>query len=329
MEKCIFGTYNGEDVIKYKLTNKTGSYVEILNLGCIIQSINIFKDGKFTDVLLGYDTVEEYLSNTGYFGAAIGRFGNRIRNGKFTLDGTEYTLATNTGANHIHGGVVGFNKKIWKATETDNSLVFSYTSIDGEEGYPGTLDVTITYSFSDENELLLDYKATTDKKTIINLTNHSYFNLNGTGDVLGHNVQILSDKVCLGDKTNMVTGELMEVAGTAFDFNNFKTIGCDLEKIGGYDNNYALNADGTLKKCATVKGDNITMECFTNQVGVQFYTANSVSTRNGKNGATYEKFCGLCLETQGYPDAPNIDSFPSAVLDVGETYVHKTVYKFI
>ena len=345
IEKAEFGkTKQGEVAHIYTLTNANGCEVRITNYGGIVVSLKVpDKTGKLADVVLGYETLDKYIEKTPYFGALIGRYGNRIGKGKFTLNGKEYTLAINNGPNHLHGGIVGFDKVVWRAKEIRKSeavgLELSYLSKDGEEGYPGNLSVTVRYLWTNDNELRIDYAATTDKPTVVNLTNHSYFNLACKGDILGHEMMIDADKFTPVDEGLIPTGELRSVAGTPMDFRKPTAIGARIEqqdeqlKFGlGYDHNWVLNRnDGSLRMVARVYEPTTgrVLEVYTTQPGVQFYSGNFLDgTITGKYGRVYQKRNGLCLETQHFPDSPNKPNFPSTVLKPGEKYASTTVYKF-
>jgi aldose 1-epimerase len=344
-----FGTMSdGQHVQLYKLTNKNGMEVEISNFGGVVQSLKVpDKNGKFDDVVLGYDKLEGYVTDKSSFGALIGRYGNRIAHGKFTLDGHSYTLATNNGENHLHGGVVGFNKKVWTAKEApgakSQSLTLNYLSKDGEEGYPGNLNVTVIYTLTDNNELKIQYDATTDKNTIVNLTNHSYFNLSGqdAGEILGHELTLHADKFTPVGPTLIPTGELREVKGTPFDFTKSTAIGARIGqsdeqlKFGnGYDHNWVLNGGITRNprlaaEVYDAKSGRV-MDVLTTEPGVQFYTGNFLDgTVHGKGGHVYNFRNGLCLETQHYPDSPNHPDFPTTELKPGQKYHTITIYKFL
>lgn len=321
------------------LRNSKGMEVEILNFGGIVSSIKVPDNkGKNADVVLGFDTPEEYQQKSShpYFGALIGRYGNRIAKGKFTLNGKTYTLAVNNGPNHLHGGLKGFDKVFWdvKEMEKGKSLKLNYVSPDGEEGYPGTLKVEVTYTLTEENELKIDYLATTDAATPLNLTNHSYFNLSGdqTKTILDHVLTIDADKFTAVDKDLIPTGKLESVSGP-MDFRTPKTIGKDIAKVeGGYDHNYVLkDSSHNLKKVATLSEPTSgrKMEVFTTQPGIQLYTGNFLDGKlSGKNQIGYAKNAALCLETQHFPDSPNQPSFPTTILQKGETYKESTIYKF-
>lgn len=347
IEKREFGKMSNGDIVHlYTLTNMNGMKVEITNYGGIISSIIVpDKNGNMGEVALGYDHFDDYLKNNFFFGCVVGRYGNRIAKGKFTLDGEEYSLAINNGTNHLHGGLVGFNQILWEVkqeiTESDKiGIVLHYLSQDMEEGYPGNLDVTMTYTLTNDNEIFLDYKATTDKKTICNLTNHSYFNLKdgGASDMLDHEMWIDADQIVPTDETSIPLGDLMGVKGTPFDFTSPKKIGAQINdnhvqiRYGqGYDHNFVINnVSGDLKKIAKVTeaSSGRMLEVFTKEPGVQFYSGNFITERTGKNSVVYNKRHGFCLETQHYPDSPNQSSFPSTVLEPGEAYQTTTVYKF-
>lgn len=345
IEKAEFGkTKQGEIAHIYTLTNAKGCEVRITNYGGIIVSLKVpDKAGKLADVVLGYETLDKYIEKTPYFGALIGRYGNRIGKGKFTLNGKEYTLAINNGPNHLHGGLVGFDKVLWHAKEIKKSnavgLELTYLSKDGEEGYPGNLSVTVRYLWTNDNELRIDYAATTDKPTVLNLTNHSYFNLACKGDILGHQLMIDADRFTPIDEGLIPTGELRSVKGTPMDFRKPTAIGARIEqqdeqlKLGlGYDHDFVLNHyDGSLRMIARVYEPTTgrVLEVSTTQPGVQFYSGNFLDgTITGKYGRVYQKRNGMCLETQHFPDSPNKPSFPSTVLNPGEKYATTTVYKF-
>jgi aldose 1-epimerase len=339
-------TQDGQAVDLFTLTNASGMQAEITNYGGIIVSLKVLdRHGKLTDVVLGHDSLKEYIAKSPYFGALIGRYGNRIGQGKFTLDGKEYTLAQNDGEQHLHGGLRGFDKVVWKvksvSAKREPTLVLHYVSKDGEEGYPGNLDVTVTYALTDANELKIDYLATADKPTVLNLTNHSYFNLAGagTGDILGHKVMIAADRFTPVDKGLIPTGELQPVAGTPFDFTKPTAIGDRINddneqlKLGrGYDHNWVLNksdASLTLAAKVTEPTSGRVLEVFTTEPGLQFYSGNFLDGSDvGKGRKTYQHRYGLTLETQHFPDSPNKPKFPSTVLKPGEEYRSTTVYKF-
>jgi len=344
IKKAEFGrTKRGEVAHIYTLTNANGCEVRITNYGGIVVSLKVpDKAGELADVVLGYETLDKYIEKTPYFGALVGRYGNRIGKGKFTLNGKEYTLAVNNGPNHLHGGIIGFDKVVWRAKETRKpegvGLELTYLSKDGEEGYPGNLSVTVRYLWTNDNELRIDYAATTDKPTVVNLTNHSYFNLACKGDILGHELMIDADKFTPVDEGLIPTGELRNVAGTPMDFRKATAIGARIEqpdeqlKFGlGYDHNWVLNRSGSLRLVARMYEPTTgrVLEVYTTEPGVQFYCGNFLDgTITGKYGTVYHKRYGLCLETQHFPDSPNKPSFPSTVLKPGEKYASTTIYKF-
>ncbi|MFO7973572.1 MAG: aldose epimerase family protein [Candidatus Hydrogenedentota bacterium] len=345
--RATYGTVPGEGKADiYTLTNANGMEAQITNYGGIVTSLRVpDANGELADVVLGYPSIEGYIENPSYFGCLVGRFGNRIAKGKFTLDGKEYSLAANDGPNHLHGGVKGFNKVLWKATpvgrEDAVGLKLTYVSPNGEEGYPGTLKTTVHYWLTNANELEIVYEAVTDKPTPINLTHHGYFNLDGqgTGDILDHVMMINADRYTPVDETLIPIGELASVDGTPFDFTKPTPIGerinADHEQIkrgGGYDHNFVLNSkDGSLALAARVVAPESgrVMEVYTTQPGVQFYAGNFLDgTITGKQGKVYEKRYGFCLETQHFPDSPNQPDFPSCILEPGDKYYQKTVYRF-
>jgi aldose 1-epimerase len=337
---------DGTAVELFTLTNAAGTAVKVTNYGGIITSLRVAdRSGAFDDVVLGYDALDGYLKVSPYFGAIVGRYGNRIGGAQFTLDGRTYTLAKNNGPNHLHGGIKGFDKQVWKAEPFERpgetGLVLSYTSPDGEEGYPGTLSVRVTYTLTDKSELAFDYLATTDKPTHVNLTQHTYFNLAGAGksDVLAHEIRLNADRYTPVDGTLIPTGELAPVEGTPFDFRKPHPIGARIDAghpqiaIGkGYDHNFVLNRQGdglTLVARVTEAKTGRVMEVHTTEPGVQFYTGNFLDgSITGKGGRTYQQRYGFCLETQHFPDSPNKPAFPSTVLRPGQQYRTKTVYTF-
>ena len=339
MTHYMFGyTKTGEPVTAYRLSNSKGAGAVILNYGCAIQALTVPNtQGGFTDVVLGYDTVLEYEENSCYLGAAIGRVGNRIGNSEFTLNGISYRLAKNDGANHLHGGVKGFDKYVWDAAEEESKLLLTRLSPDGEENYPGNLKVQISYELTEENELRITYDADTDKDTVVNLTNHSYFNLNGGGTALGHSLQVFADKFTENDAACLPTGKLLETAGTPFDFSKPKTIGRDivlddiqLHNGSGYDHNFVLSDKSELKKAAVLTSPEtgIRMTTFTTMPGMQLYTGNFLTPHKGKNGNPIDYRFAVCLETQVFPNALACPNFPSPILRKGEHYHTVTVYKF-
>ena len=338
-------TAKGDSIKKYTLTNKNGMKVEVINFGGIITSLTApDKDGKYEDVVLGFTKPEGYFNgNPYYFGALIGRFGNRIANAKFILDGKTYDIDKNDGPNSLHGGKEGFHTKIWTVEPIGNaetpSLKLTYVSNDGEEGYPGKLTTTVVYTLTKDNALEIAYEATTDKTTIVNLTQHSYFNLSGkfTQPITDHELQLDADQFLPVNGTLIPTGERRNVAGTPFDFKTPKLIGKDINsddeqvKLGkGFDHNWILNGTG-LRKIATVyhSGTGRVMEVSTDQPGVQFYSGNFLDGKfDTKTGGKNEHRTGFCLETQHFPDSPNEASFPTVVLKPGEKFQSKTIYKF-
>ncbi|MCB9250297.1 MAG: galactose mutarotase [Ignavibacteriales bacterium] len=330
----------------YTLTNKNGMSVSITNYGGIVTKIIVpDKNGKLGDVVLGFDKVKDYVNENPYFGAIIGRYGNRIAKGKFVVEGTEYTLATNNFPNHLHGGIKGFDKVLWNAepfqNENELGLNLEYNSKDGEEGYPGNLKVKVIYTLTNNNELKIDYSAITDKATICNLTNHTYFNLKDAGAslILDHKLQIMADNFTPVDSTLIPTGQIESVINTPFDFTTPTKIGKEINneakqiKNGlGYDHNFVLNGElGKMKLAAKVTEDTSgrVLEVFTEEPGIQFYSGNFLDgTLTGKNNIVYKYRNGFCLETQHYPDSPNQPKFPSTLLKPGENYKTSTIYKF-
>lgn len=341
ISKIKYGTLaDGRDVYEYTLTNGNVT-AQVINYGGIITKlITKDKNGNDTDVILGRANLEEYLDNDGYLNAAIGRFANRIAKCKFELNGNTYTVGQNDGNNSLHGGVVGFDKKLWdvEEIESENAIILSYTAADGEEGFPGNLDVKIKYSVTAENGLKLEYWAVSDKDTVCNLTNHAYFNMNGYkgGKIYGHMLQMNSSFFTPNTDECMPTGEVLSVKGTPFDFTTEKTMGeginseyAQVKMFGGFDHNFVLDGFG-FRKVLTVKGDKtgITMEMLTNQPGVQIYTANMLKSAN-KGDYENGQHEGFCLETQVFPDCINFSHFPSATLKKGEEYYHVTEYRFV
>jgi len=328
-------TDDGQSVDIFTFKNARGMKVKVINYGATIVSVEVpDRDGQLTDVVLGFDDMAGYQGpDNPYFGATCGRFANRIADGKFTLDGTEYSLAVNNEPNALHGGLVGFDKKVWEAEITEGSVRMSLTSPDGEEGYPGALKVELIYTLTDDNEIKIEYAAETDQKTILNLTNHSYFNLAGGDTVLDHVAQLNADRYAVVDDDSIPTGELRDVAGTEMDFRTPKAIGAEIDQtVEGYDHNYCINqpAEGELTLAAKViepEGGR-TFECWTTEPGVQLYTGNFLDGIKGKGGVLYGKREGFCLETQHYPDSPNHPGFPSTELAPGGTYTHTCIYRF-
>ncbi len=346
IQKTIFGALpDGSEADLYILKNAAGMEVRISNYGGTITYWSApDRQGQFADITLGCDSLNGYLKGVPYFGALVGRFGNRIADGRFTLDGKEYTLAQNNGPNALHGGIKGFDKVLWEAMPAggeEPQLKLRYVSADGEEGFPGTLTTEVTYTLRKDNALAIDYMATTDQPTVVNLTNHAYFNLSGNmrTDVLEHEITIQADRFLPVDQTLIPTGELRPVSGTPFDFTTAKTIGADIgandQQIqfgGGYDHCWVFtDSSKNLKQAATVyePASGRVMEVLTTEPATQFYTGNFLDgTVTGKDGIAYQHRSGFCLETEHYPDAPNQPSFPSTVLRPGETYTSTTVYKF-
>jgi len=340
ISKKLFGkTKDGINVYAFNLKNTQGNYITILDYGATVQSI-VIKDASGTDrdICLGYNTVSDYENNEGYLGACIGRVGNRIGKGQFNLNGVPYQLALNDGKNHLHGGMKGFDKYIFDAEASDNSITFSRISPDGEENYPGNLKVTITYTFDDDNQFILDYHAVSDKDTIINLTNHTYFNLSGEndGDITDHLLQLNAASFTANDDACLPTGEILPVVDLAFDFRVSKTIGKDINNneqqlvnADGYDHNFILDGHGMRQiAVASSPKTHLSLEVYTNKPGVQFYSGNFLTGQTGKSGAAYVKRSGFCLETQYFPNAMACRNFPSPVLKAGEEYHFTTIYKF-
>jgi aldose 1-epimerase len=340
-----FGTTkDGIAVNLYTLRNTKGAEVSICNYGGLVISLKVpDRNGQVGDVVLGYDNLADYIKDTPYFGAMVGRYGNRIAKGKFTLDGKEYTLAINNGPNALHGGLKGFDKVVWEprilARPEGPSLELRYTSKDGEEGYPGNLSVTAVYTLMGDNALKLEYTATTDKDTVLNLTQHSYFNLAGKGDILNHQVMIPADKFTPVDSTLIPTGELRPVTGTPFDFRTPTAIGArigqeneQLKFGGGYDHNWVINKPmGKLGLMARVyePTSGRVLEVLSTEPGLQFYTGNFLDGKlTGKGGWVYQFRDGFCMEPQHYPDSPNQPKFPSVVLKPGQVYQNTIIYKF-
>ena len=339
MKSFVFGhTKTGRAVTAYCLSNRQGAEATILNYGGTIQSLSVPNaQGGFCDVVLGYDSVSEYEENDGYLGAIIGRVANRIGNSEFTLNGEKYFLAKNEGKNHLHGGLVGFDKCLWAAKVKRDTLELTRISPDGEENYPGKLKVKVSYVLTDDNELKITYDAETDADTIVNLTNHSYFNLNGGGTVLNHELQVFAEQFTENDENSLPTGKLLKTAGTPFDFSKPKNIGRDIDdkdvqllRGSGYDHNFVLSDTADLKRAAVLYGveSGIVMTTYTTLPGMQLYSANLMAPRKGKNGSLMYRRCAVCLETQMFPNAVNCANFPSPVLRANEHYHTETVYRF-
>lgn len=347
MTRAPFGTTTAGDTVEvFTLTNAHGLEVRAATYGGIIVSLFVpDRDGRMADVVLGHDSLDGYLRDSQYFGAIVGRFGNRIANARFTVDGTTYRLVANDGRNHLHGGLKAFDRVVWRAapfrTDSTVGVVLSYTSPDGEEGYPGNLNARVTYTLTDRNELVVDYRATTDKATPVNLTQHSYFNLagDGAGDVLGHLLRINADSMTPVDENLIPTGAIVPVAGGPFDFRSLTAIGeriaTDDEQLRrgrGYDHNFVLNRGepGLVHAALVVEpASGRTLDIHTTEPGLQFYSGNFLDgSVVGKAGRVYGHRTGLCLETQHYPDSPNQPGFPSTLLRPGEDYRSRTVFAF-
>ncbi|HRH49871.1 MAG TPA: aldose epimerase family protein [Panacibacter sp.] len=338
--KADWGEFDSSKVYLYTLTNSKGTEVKITNYGGIVTSfVTADKNGNKSSIVIGFDSLSGYLAKPPYFGALIGRYGNRIGDAKFTLDGKEYKLAANNGKNHLHGGLKGFDKVVWDAmvmNDTVPSLMLNYLSKDGEEGYPGNLKVTVVYTLTDDNELKIEYNAETDKATPVNLTNHSYFNLTGdvSNTILNHSLMIDADNYTPVDTTLIPTGEIKSVKGTPFDFTTSKAIGKEIDAVqGGYDHNWVLNKkDNSLQKVAvlsdTLSGRSV--EVFTTEPGLQFYTGNFLDGKFiNRDGKAINQHTAMCMETQHFPDSPNKPNFPSTILKPGEKYHSETVYKVV
>ena len=341
IKRSDFGTVDGKPVYLYTLTNAKGDEVKITNYGGIVTSwISPDKNGKRSSIVLGFDSLSGYLAKPPYFGAIVGRYGNRIAKGKFKIGDSTYSLAVNNGSNHLHGGLKGFDKQVWEATVANDSvpvLSLSYLSKDMEEGYPGNLKVNVVYTLTDDDALQIEYTAETDKPTVLNLTNHSYFNLTGDhrNTILDHKMMIKADYYTPVDTGLIPTGELKAVKGTPFDFNTPEKIGTRIAQTGGnpvgYDHNYALKrSDNSLQEVVTVT-DSLSgrkLELFTTEPGVQFYTGNFLDgSIKGSDGMPFNKNTGFCLETQHFPDSPNQPKFPSVLLKPGEKFHSITKYK--
>ncbi|HUJ09186.1 MAG TPA: aldose epimerase family protein [Verrucomicrobiae bacterium] len=342
IEKKPFGKLNdGSQVTLFTLSNVNGVEAAVMNYGATLVSLEVpDRHGKLADVALGFDTLEDYVErNSPYFGCIVGRVANRIAKGRFTLDGVEYRLAINNGPNHLHGGLKGFDKANWKgefSNTTASSVKFTYVSRDGEEGYPGNLSVTVVYMLTDQNELQIEYTATTDKATPVNLTNHTYFNLAGSGDVLGYELMIAADQYVAVDDTLIPTGELKSVQGTPMDFTRAVPIGSRFSELDGepkgYDHCYVLRHVSRKPSLAARVHDPLsgrTLEVYTTEPGVQLYTSNFLDgTIKGKGGRSYRQHSAFCLETQHFPDSVNKPQFPSAILRPGEVYSQRTTFRF-
>jgi aldose 1-epimerase len=335
-------TPDGAVVHLFTLKNRRGMVAKVTSFGAILTELRVpDRDGRAANVVLGFDRLDAYLRGHPAFGATIGRFANRIARARFTIDGVEYQVTANSGANHIHGGRQGFDKKVWQVrplppADREAAVEFSYLSKDGEEGYPGNLKVTVTYTLTDGNELRIDYRASTDKATPINLTNHSYFNLAGSGDVLDQELMINADRYTPADGDLIPTGEIVTVQGTPLDFTKPEKLGARIEKLkpqpNGYDHNYVINGDaGTLRLAAraTEPRSGRVMEVSTTEPGVQLYTGNWLDGKiQGVDGVVYPRHGGFCLETQHYPDSVNKPTFPSPLLRPGRIFNSTTVFRF-
>ena len=347
IEKELFGTTNdGIKVYAFTIHNNKGASIKVLTYGAILSKVVMpDKNNKFGDIVLGYDSLDKYLTHNAQFGTIVGRYGNRIARGTFTLDGVEYHLPVNNGPNHLHGGPQGFDKKVWDAETVSGDgfggVKLHYLSKDGEAGYPGNLDVYVTYTLNDSNEIKIEYAAETDKATVLNLTNHSYFNLNGqgNGDVLDEELTIYADQYIPTDSTAIPLGPLADVAGTPFDFREPHTIGeriyDDNEQLKfgkGYDHSFVVKGRaGDLRPAAKVydKNSGRIMEVLTTQPAVQLYIGNNLNTSYvGKDNKVYDKYYAVCLETQHYPDSPNHPDYPTTVLRPGEKFSETTIYGF-
>ena len=337
----LFGTTrDGRPVHRFRMQNRNGASVTVMDYGCTITSILVpDREGKLVDVCLGYKTLAEYEQNSGYLGAVVGRHANRIEKGVFTLNGAEYHVAVNDGPNHLHGGVCGFDKRIWETAIEGDSVTFHRLSPDGEEGYPGNLEVRVTYTFTDDNRLLLQYRADTDADTVVNLTNHCYFNLSGEGaaTVRDHMLQIPASSFTENDETCLPTGAIFPVEGTPFDFRESKEIGRDmgedcpqLKNGKGYDHNFILDGGDGEKTAAVLCSPHtgIALTVKTTLPGLQFYSGNVLDGPVGKSGVPYEPNMGLCLETQYFPNAMKCTNFPSPVLKKGAHYAQDTSFTF-
>jgi len=346
MKESFGSTPEGKKADLFTLTNPNGLVAKITNYGCIVTELHVpDRDGKFADIVLGFDNLDDYIKDTPYFGAVVGRYGNRIAKSKFTLNGKEYSLAVNDGQNHLHGGLKGFDKVIWDAqamnTKDGPALKLTYLSVDDEEAYPGNLSCTVIYTLTNKNELKISYEAETDKPTPINLTHHSYFNLAGhdAGDILAHEIMIDADRTTPVDEGLIPTGQIAPVKGTPMDFKKPTPIGARIDqqdqqlRFGrGYDHNWVLNnknGDFALACSVYEPTTGRVMELYTTEPGLQFYSGNFLNGSNiGKGGAVYNLRNGFCLETQHFPDSPNRPEFPSVILQPGQKYKHVTAYRF-
>ncbi len=341
INKREFGlTKDKEAVYEFKIENKNGYYITVLNYGCTLTSIVVpDKSNNLVDVCLGYKTIQEYESNEGYLGAIVGRHANRIRSGRFILNDKVYNIAINNGPNHLHGGKRGFDKYIWDYSIEEDGLTFTRRSKHLEEGYPGNLDVKVQYEFNDNNELSISYEAFSDSDTIVNLTNHCYFNLNGEkqGSILNHYLKLNSSVYTENDENCLPTGKLLNAENSPFDFRKCKKIGLNIEDDNiqlknslGYDHNFVLDSKEELKYVGFLLGDEskIKMDIYTTCPGIQFYSGNVLSGDLGKSNTRYTKRTGLCLETQYFPNSLECTNFPSVVLKKSDIYKERTIYKF-
>lgn len=334
-----WGEADGKKVSLYTLTNGVGTQVKITNYGGVVTAWNVAdKNGNIGNIVLGFDSLSGYLAKPPYFGAIIGRYGNRIAKGQFQLDGNTYKLATNDGPNHLHGGNKGYDKVVWDVApyaDSVSALTLSYVSKDGEEGYPGNLKISVTYTLTNDNELKIDYAAETDKATPVNLTNHSYFNLTGNVEntILDHQLWVDADKYTPVDKTLIPTGELAPVTGTPFDFKKAEKIGARIANVeGGYDHNFVLNKKEGMALVAWLSdsASGRKLEVYTTEPGLQFYSGNFLDGKiKTSDGKAINKHTALCLETQHFPDSPNQPSFPTTTLKPGEQYTTSTIYKIV
>lgn len=339
-EKAFSDTLNGKKVQWFKLENKNGMLVEFSNYGATVLAVHVpNKEGKIEDVLLGYDNAKDLYAGKSYFGCTVGRYANRISKGQFSIDGQMYTAPQNNGINSLHGGVNSVDKQVWDAKTMNDAIIFSIKIKDGENGYPGEMNLKVIYSLRDDNSLVIDYEATTDKTTLINATNHAYFNLTGdpTKTILDHELMINAAKYTPVDSTLIPTGELQNVAETPFDFTRSKPIGRDIaanhQQIAfglGYDHNFVLNATDKNTPAVVVleKTSGRKLEVFTTEPGVQFYSGNFLNGSEKGRGTPYQYRTGFCLETQHFPDSPNQPSFPTTILKPDETWKSQTIYRF-
>ena len=331
-------TSTGEAVTMYRLENTKGEYIEVMNYGCTIHSIWVNDRHQHPlDVCLGYDTIQEYEQNDGFLGAVVGRHANRIGGSSFHLNGLVYPLYANNGENHLHGGAKGFDKYIWQGAIIDDTVQFSRLSPHGEEGYPGNFNVNVVYKFDNASNLSIVYTGESDQDTIVNLTNHCYFNLGGKGMIHDHHLQLNADFFTENDNTCLPTGVISKVEGTPMDFTNGKKLGQELhtpwnqvQDVGGYDHNFIILGDDTIKDAGALwcEDTGIRMDVFTTKTGIQVYTANFLTERVGKNGVNYAPFSGVCMETQYFPNSTNINHFPSICLKAKEKYFHSTIFGF-